>query len=229
MPYEVQLPSNLVESLKRLYSSIKIFTVFSKIWVSEPLGRNILLLLGCKPMLVYERQTLFSNEVIYYLEFQCGGCRVVLLLPYGRRSKVRKVMKRLNMPLNAIQTVSDIPYVWLDVDYTLDFYLTERREKTFEEAGRKYTYSFRSIVVVEPDIVQMTPRINNISYSLRFNLAGDKLVLIERPVPSSMGIVFLNIVRGWLKENENDFMKSLACATNLLNSIAHQLSIYTLY
>jgi len=221
VPDGISLPSDLAEQFKRFFNTFKIFTAFSETWDIEFVIGKILPLLGCKPALVYEIVAI-PLTAVYDLEFQCGGCRVVLPLPYTR-DVTKRLMKRLNMPLNAIKTVGELPFVWVDVADLLDFYLTERRKMVIGSI----TLSFRNLIIEEPNLVQILLKQGSLNYFSAFRLTDGKLVYIKSERLSKATVT--SAVRMFLGEEKDSFTKSLACATNLLNSIAHQLSIYTLY
>jgi len=111
----------------------------------------------------------------------------------------------------------------VDVADLLDFYLTERRKMVIGSI----TLSFRNLIIEEPNLVQILLKQGSLNYFSAFRFTDGKLVYIKSERLSKATVT--SAVRMFLGEEKDSFTKSLACATNLLNSIAHQLSIYTLY
>jgi hypothetical protein len=223
---EISLPSDLAEAFKRFFNTFKIFTALSKAWNTELVTRGLISIPGCKPALVYEI-VMASSPVGYRLEFRCDDCRVVLPLPafpYSSRNKVEKLMRRLNMPLTAVKAVSELPFVWVDIYYLLDFYLTERWKMNFGDS----TLSLRNLTIDSPDEVRITLMLDGANYSSSFSFIDGKLVYRQSPM---LGVseTMTNVVRRLLEEEKNSFMKFLDCATNILTSINNYLSIYILY
>jgi len=223
---EISLPSDLAEAFKRFFNTFKIFTALSKAWNTELATRGLISIPGCKPTLVYEI-VMAPSPGSYRLEFRCDDCRVILSLPsfpYNSRDKVEKLMRRLNMPLTVVKTVSELPFVWVDIYYLLDFYLTERWKMNFGDS----TLSLRNLTIDSPDEVRITLMLDGLNYSSSFSFIDGKLVYRQSPM---LGVseTMTNIVRRLLEEEKNSFMKFLTCSTKLLADINNYLSIYMLY